>query len=140
MTKVSGPAFQALTLAEQEARRRNHPYIGTQHILLGLAGIPQGQAVKALGKLGVGPGMVRAAVEFTLGNGEQPARGEVGLTARAERVMELAEEQAHNASRTSITTLDLLVALLRDGEGVAAGLLESLGVTLGRMAALEDLG
>ena len=132
--KVSGPAYEALVLAQEEARRLNHSYIGTEHILLGLIGVAEGQAVETLLAIRVEPAMVMAAVEFIVGKGERPSDKEVALTPRAERVIGLAMEQAPWVGRSSITTLDLLVALLREPEGAAAGILETLGVSLSRIA------
>ena len=132
--KVSRPAYEALVLAQEEAHRLNHSYIGTEHILLGLIGVAEGQAVKTLRAIRVEPAMVRAAVEFIVGKGERPPDKEVALTPRAERVIGLAMEQVPWVGRSSITTLDLLVALLREPEGAAAGILETLGVSLSRIA------
>ena len=73
---------------------------------------------------------VRSAVEFIIGRGEKPTQGEIGLTPRAKKVVELAVDEARRMNHTYIGTEHLLIGLLREGEGVAAGVLESLGVTL----------
>src|SRR3990172_8378567 len=137
--KVSGPAYEALVLAQEEARRLNHSYIGTEHVLLGLLRVPESQAAKALHALGTNLAMVRVAVEFIIGRGQRAPAEEVQLTPRAEQAVGLAMEQALQADRTCITTADLLVALLREEEGVAAGVLESQGISISRVACLNKL-
>lgn len=92
--KFSERARRVLTMAQEEARRMNHSYIGTEHILLGLVREEEGVAAKVLINLGVGLGKVRSAVEFISGRGEKPATGETGLTPRAKRVIELAIDEA----------------------------------------------
>jgi len=113
--KVSQEAFQALTLAEQEARGLNHSYIGTEHILLGLIGIPDSQAMKALLALRVSPGMIRAQTAFIVGKGARSPDEQPTLTPRASKVLDLAMEQATRHNRNQVTTIDLLVALLLEG-------------------------
>ena len=78
---------------------------------------------------------VRSAVEFIIGRGERPAQGEIGLTPRAKKVVELAVDEARRMNHTYIGTEHLLIGLLREGEGVAAGVLESLGVNLEKVRA-----
>jgi len=133
--KFSERARKVLTLAQEEAQRFNHNYIGTEHILLGLVREGEGVAAKVLGNLGVELSKVRAAVEFIIGRGERPGSGEIGLTPRAKRVIELALDEARRLNHSYIGTEHLLLGLLREGEGVAAGVLESLGVNLERVRA-----
>lgn len=128
--KFSERARRVLTLAQEEAQRFNHQYIGTEHILLGLVREGEGVASKVLNNLGVDLGKVRAAVEFIIGRGEKGTTSEIGLTPRAKRVIELAVDEARRLNHTYIGTEHLLLGLLREGEGVAAGVLESLGVSL----------
>jgi len=128
--KFSERARRVLTIAQEEARQMNHSYIGTEHILLGLAREEEGVAAKVLNNLGVSLNKVRSAVEFISGRGERPSTGETGLTPRAKRVIELAIDEARQLGHNYIGTEHLLLGLLREGEGVAAGVLESLGVTL----------
>lgn len=128
--KFSERARRVLTLAQEEAQRFNHHYIGTEHILLGLVREGEGVASKVLNNLGVDLGKVRAAVEFIIGRGEKGTTSEIGLTPRAKRVIELAVDEARRLNHTYIGTEHLLLGLLREGEGVAAGVLESLGVSL----------
>ncbi|MCY4366346.1 MAG: ATP-dependent Clp protease ATP-binding subunit [Chloroflexi bacterium] len=128
--KFSERARRVLSLAQEEAQRFNHNYIGTEHILLGLVRETEGVAARVLSGLGVDLSKVRSAVEFIIGRGEKPAQGEIGLTPRAKKVVELAVDEARRMNHTYIGTEHLLIGLLREGEGVAAGVLESLGVTL----------
>jgi ATP-dependent Clp protease ATP-binding subunit ClpC len=133
--KFSERARRVLSLAQEEAQRFNHNYIGTEHILLGLVRETEGVAARVLSGLGVDLTKVRSAVEFIIGRGEKPAQGEIGLTPRAKKVVELAVDEARRMNHTYIGTEHLLIGLLREGEGVAAGVLESLGVTLEKVRA-----
>lgn len=128
--KFSERARRVLTLAQEEAQRFNHNYIGTEHILLGLVRETEGVVARVLINLGIDLNKVRAAVEFIIGRGENPVEGEIGLTPRAKKVIELAVDEARRMNHSYIGTEHLLVGLLREGEGVASGVLESLGVTL----------
>ncbi len=133
--KFSERARRVLSLAQDEAQRFNHNYIGTEHILLGLVRETEGVAARVMSNLGVDLNKVRSAVEFIIGRGEKPIQGEIGLTPRAKKVIELAVDEARRMNHTYIGTEHLLIGLLREGEGVAAGVLESLGVTLDRVRA-----
>ena len=131
--KFSERARKVLSLAQEEAQRFNHNYIGTEHILLGLVRETDGVAARVLANLGVDLNKVRSAVEFIIGRGEKPSQGEIGLTPRAKRVVELAVDEARRMNHTYIGTEHLLIGLLREGEGVAAGVLESLGISLDKV-------
>ena len=133
--KFSERARRVLSLAQEEAQRFNHNYIGTEHILLGLVRESEGVAARVLSGLGGDLTKVRSAVEFIIGRGDRPAQGEIGLTPRAKKVVELAVDEARQMNHTYIGTEHLLIGLLREGEGVAAGVLESLGVTLDKIRA-----
>ncbi|MDY6907392.1 MAG: ATP-dependent Clp protease ATP-binding subunit [Chloroflexota bacterium] len=133
--KFTERARKVLTLAQEEAQRFNHNYIGTEHILLGLVREGDGVAAKVLANLGVELSKVRTAVEFIIGRGERTVSGEIGLTPRAKRVIELAVDEARRLNHSYIGTEHLLLGLLREGEGVAAGVLESLGVSLDKVRA-----
>ncbi len=133
--KFSERARRVLSRAQEEAQRFNHNYIGTEHVLLGLVREGDGAAARALGNLGVDLGKVKSAVEFIIGRGERPAAGEIGLTPRAKRVIELSVDEARRLNHSYIGTEHLLIGLLREGEGVAAGVLESLGITLDKIRA-----
>ncbi|MCH8195637.1 MAG: ATP-dependent Clp protease ATP-binding subunit [Chloroflexi bacterium] len=128
--KFSERARRVLSLAQEEAQRFNHNYIGTEHILLGLVRETEGVAARVLSNLGVELSKVRSAVEFIIGRGEKSIPGEIGLTPRAKKVIELAVDEARRLNHSYIGTEHLLIGLLREGEGVAAGVLESLSVTL----------
>jgi len=128
--KFSERARRVLTLAQEEAQQFNHNYIGTEHILLGLVREEEGVAAKVLTNLGVGLNRVRSAVEFIIGRGEKPSSGQVGLTPRAKRVIELAIDEARRLDHNYIGTEHLLLGLLSEGEGVAAHVLDSFGITL----------
>ena len=131
--KFSERARRVLSLAQEEAQRFNHNYIGTEHILLGLVRETEGVAARVLANLGIDLNKVRSAVEFIIGRGEKPVQGEIGLTPRAKKVVELAVDEARRMNHTYIGTEHLLIGLLREGEGVAAGVLESLGITLDKV-------
>ena len=128
--KFSERARRVLSLAQEEAQRFNHNYIGTEHILLGLVRETEGVAARVLSNLNVELVKVRSAVEFIIGRGERPTPGEIGLTPRAKKVIELAVDEARRLNHHYIGTEHLLIGLMREGEGVAAGVLESLGVSL----------
>src|SRR6266852_1902130 len=123
-------ARKVLSLAQEEAQRLQHNYIGTEHLLLGLVREGQGVAAKVLANLGVKLNQVRSAVEFIIGRGDRIVVGEIGLTARAKKVIELAVDEARRLNHHYIGTEHLLLGLVREGEGIAAGVLESLGVNL----------
>ena len=131
--KFTERARRVLTLAQEEAQRFNHNYIGTEHLLLGLVREGDGVAAKVLSNLGVELNKVRSAVEFIIGRGDRAATGEIGLTPRAKRVIELAVDEARRLNHSYIGTEHLLLGLVREGEGIAAGVLESLGVNLERV-------
>ncbi|MDO8671318.1 MAG: ATP-dependent Clp protease ATP-binding subunit [Dehalococcoidia bacterium] len=131
--KFTDRARKVLTLAQEEAQRFNHNYIGTEHLLLGLVREGDGVAAKVLANLGVELNKVRSAVEFIIGRGERVVLGEIGLTPRAKRVIELAIDEARRLNHHYIGTEHLLLGLVREGEGIAAGVLESLGVNLERV-------
>ena len=128
--KFSERARRVLSLAQEEAQRFHHHYIGTEHILLGLVRETEGVAARVLLNLNVELVKVRSAVEFIIGRGERPTPGEIGLTPRAKKVIELAVDEARRLNHHYIGTEHLLIGLMREGEGVAAGVLESLGVGL----------
>ncbi|HEX9134100.1 MAG TPA: Clp protease N-terminal domain-containing protein [Ktedonobacteraceae bacterium] len=128
--KFTERARKVLSLAQEEAQRFQHNYIGTEHLLLGLVREGEGVAAKVLRKLGVELQKVREAVEFIIGRGDRIVLGEIGLTPRAKKVIELAVDEARRMNHHYIGTEHLLLGLLREGEGIGAGVLESLGVKL----------
>jgi hypothetical protein len=138
--KFTERARLALSLAQDEAQKLNHNYMGTEHILLGLVDEGQGLAVKMLLALDVQPNDVRANVMHIIGRGDRIVLGETGLTPRAKKVLELAVDEARRLNHHYIGTEHLLLGLIREGEGIAAGVLESLGVSLERARnALTDM-
>src|SRR6185312_15206244 len=128
--KFTERARKVLSLAQEEAQRFNHNYIGTEHLLLGLVREGEGVAAKVLNNLGVELNKVRNAIEFIIGRGDRAPVGEIGLTPRARKVIELAVDEARRLGHHYIGTEHLLLGLVREGEGIAAGVLESLGVNL----------
>jgi ATP-dependent Clp protease ATP-binding subunit ClpC len=131
--KFTDRARKVLTLAQDEAQRFNHNYIGTEHLLLGLVREGEGVAARVLENMNVELSKVRTAVEFIIGRGDRPVVGEVGLTPRAKRVIELAIDEGRRLGHNYIGTEHLLLGLVREGEGIAAGVLESLGVNLDKV-------
>ena len=132
--KFSEKARKVLSLAQEEAQRFNHNYIGTEHILLGLVKESDGAAARILISLSLELNKVRSAVEFIIGRGERrPTPGEIGLTPRAKKVIELAVDEARRLNQQFIGTEHLLIGIMREGEGVASGVLESLGLNLDKI-------
>ena len=118
-----------LVFAQEEARSLGHSYIGTEHLLLGLIRQDDGVAAKVLPDLGVGLDKVRTAVELIIGRGGQrEVSGAIGLTPRAKRVLELGVAEAGRMKVHYIGTEHILLGLMREGKGIAASVLKSLGV------------
>jgi hypothetical protein len=128
-------ARRVLSHAQEEAQRFNHNYIGTEHLLLGLLRDPDSLATKVLGDMGVRLEDARRAVEHIIGRGDRSVLGEIALTPRSKMVIELAVDEARRLDHHYVGTEHLLLGLVREGEGIAAGVLESLGVTLDRARA-----
>jgi len=128
--RFSEGARKVLARAQEEAKRLNHSYIDTEHILLGLVADESGGAAKVLIKLGVPLNKVQAAVEFVVGKGEKEVTGTISLATRAKRIIELAVDEARRLNSNYIGTEHLLLGLLHGGEGVAAKVLENFGITL----------
>ncbi len=128
--KFSERARRVLSLAQEEAQRLNHNYIGTEHILLGLVKEEEGVAARVLINMGVSLPKMRSAVEYVIGPGEKVTSAGTGLTTRAKRVIELAIDEARQMGHNYIGTEHLLLGLLREADGVAAGVLDSFSVTL----------
>ncbi|RJQ25661.1 MAG: ATP-dependent Clp protease ATP-binding subunit [Peptococcaceae bacterium] len=119
-------AQKVLYLAREEAKRMGYPYVGTEHILLGLIGEGEGVAAKVLTALGVDLEQVRQAVEQVIEPGKGGTPVEVSLTPRAKRVLELAVDEARRLGHNYVGTEHLLLGLSREGEGVAAQVLNAL--------------
>jgi ATP-dependent Clp protease ATP-binding subunit ClpA len=131
--KFTERARQVLSRAQEEAQRFQHNYIGTEHLLLGLIRVEDGVAARVLYGLGVELNKVRSAIEFIIGRGDRIVLGEIGLTPRAKKVIELAVDEARRLEHHYIGTEHILLGLVREGEGIAAGALRSLGVNLARV-------
>lgn len=127
-------ARRVVVLAQEEARKLGHNYIGTEHILLGLISEGEGVAAKALASLDVSLESVRAEVENTIGQGQQTSTGQhIPFTPRAKKVLEYSLREALQLGHAYIGTEHILLGLIREGEGVAAQVLVRLGADLNRV-------
>ncbi|WP_248929059.1 ATP-dependent protease ATP-binding subunit ClpC [Paenibacillus hamazuiensis] len=134
-------AQKVLSLAQEEAVRLGHNNIGTEHILLGLIREGEGIAAKALVALGLGLEKIQDEVESLIGRGqEQPTN--IAYTPRAKKVIELSMDEARKLGHTYVGTEHILLGLIREGEGVAARVLNNLGISLNkaRQQVLQLLG
>jgi ATP-dependent Clp protease ATP-binding subunit ClpC len=127
--KFTKHARQVLQIAQEEAARLNHNYIGTEHLLLGLAKEEGGLAARALRNLGATPAEVAKMVERLQPRQPRPPFGKPALTPRTKRVMELAVEEAKRMSHPYIGTEHLLLGLIQEHEGIASEALRSLGLS-----------
>ncbi|MBU0677460.1 MAG: ATP-dependent Clp protease ATP-binding subunit [Verrucomicrobia bacterium] len=131
MNNFTPRAQQVLHLARKEADRFNHGYVGTEHILLGLIGLGQGVAVNVMQKMGIDLETIRLEVEKAVGVGpETKTMGNVPFTPRVKKVLALAGSEARSLHHSYVGTEHILLGLLREGEGVAARVLQNLGVDL----------
>jgi len=128
-------ARRVIILAQEEAKRLNHSAVGTEHILLGIIREGEGVASKVLESLNISPDRVRAEIETAIGRGERAPYEEVAFTPRAKKVLELALDEARRLGHNYIGTEHLLLGLIREGEGVAARVLEAMGADLERVRA-----
>jgi ATP-dependent Clp protease ATP-binding subunit ClpC len=126
-------ARRSVVLAQEEARMLNHNYIGTEHILLGLVRERDGVAGKALVSLDISLEAVRQQVEEIIGQGQAVPRGHIPFTPRAKKVLELSLREALQLGHNYIGTEHILLGLIREGEGVAAQVLQKLGADLNRV-------
>ena len=125
-------AQQVFILSREEAGGLNHPYLGTEHVLLGLIREGEGLAAKALGELGIQADQVREMVEQTIGRGENEVK-EIVPTARVKKVIELSVEEARRMGNSYVGTEHILLGLIREGEGMAAQILAAFGVDEDKM-------
>ncbi|MDR2982533.1 MAG: ATP-dependent Clp protease ATP-binding subunit [Puniceicoccales bacterium] len=134
MSNLTPRARQVLTLAQREADRFHHNYIGTEHILLGLIQLGQGVAVNVLLKMGLDLDTVRNTVEKQVGSGPADSKPQANIpyTPRVKKVFALAAKEAKSLNHSYIGTEHILLGLLREGEGVAARVLRSLNVDIDR--------
>src|SRR6266516_4630219 len=126
-------ARRVVVLAQEEARMLNHNYIGTEHILLGLIHEGEGVAAKALESLSISLEAVRQQVEEIIGQGQAAPTGHIPFTPRAKKVLELSLREALQLGPNYIGTEHILLGLIREGEGVAAQVLQKLGADLNRV-------
>ena len=126
-------ARRVVVLAQEEARLLNHNYIGTEHILLGLIHEREGVAADALRSLGISLEAVRLRVEAIVGHGGQSPSGHIPFTPRAKQVLELSLRESLQLGHNYLGTEHILLGLIREGEGVGAQVLESLGADLSRV-------
>ncbi|MGZ3600326.1 MAG: Clp protease N-terminal domain-containing protein [Ktedonobacterales bacterium] len=134
LNRLNEHAQQVLALAREEALSFNHQYIGTEHLLLGLLREHEGVAALVLDKLGVALDPVRAAVEKQIGRGDQPVQEEIDYVPRVRKVLSLALDEAERQGSAYVRTEHILLGLVRDGGGVGADILDTLGV-LGKVRA-----
>jgi ATP-dependent Clp protease ATP-binding subunit ClpC len=130
--RFTDKARRVVVLAQEEARLLNHNYIGTEHVLLGLVREGEGLAAKALTTMGIGLDAVRGQVEEVIGRGQAAPAGHIPFTPRAKKVLELSLREALQLGHNYIGTEHILLGLLREGEGVAAQVLQKLGAELNR--------
>jgi ATP-dependent Clp protease ATP-binding subunit ClpC len=126
-------ARRVVVLAQEEARMLNHNYIGTEHILLGLIHEGEGVAAKALESMNISLEAVRSQVEEIIGQGQAAPTGHIPFTPRAKKVLELSLREALQLGHNYIGTEHILLGLIREGEGVAAQVLQKLGADLNRV-------
>ena len=126
-------ARRVLVLAQEEARQLNHSFIGTEHILLGLIHEGEGVAAKVLDSLGITLEAVRGRVEEAIGTTSHTPIGSPPFTPRAKKVLELSLREALQLGHSYIGTEHMLLGIVREGDGVAAQVLVSLGADLGRV-------
>ena len=130
-------ARRVVALAQEEARRLDHNYIGTEHILLGLLREGDGVGAKALESLGISLDAVRQQVEEIIGHGQQAPSGHIPFTPRAKKVLELSVTEAVQLGHNYIGTEHILLGLIREGDGVAAQVLVRLGADLVRQQVIQ---
>ena len=131
MSNLTPRAQQVLQLARKEAERFNHQYIGTEHILLGLIALGEGEAVNVLQKMGVDIDTLHLEVEKAVGQGQDTQiMGTLPMTPRAKKVLALASAEAKELNHNYVGTEHILLGLLREDEGVAAQILKNLNIDL----------
>ena len=124
-------AKRVLALAQDEAIRFNHNYIGVEHLLLGLVREGEGVAARVLDSLGIDLSKARSSVEVMIGRGkETTSPSEITLSPRTKKVIELAVDEARKLGHSHVGTEHLLLGIVREGQSVGAGVLESMGVNL----------
>ena len=133
MNNFTPRAQQVLALARKEADRFHHNYVGTEHILLGLIKLGQGVAVSVLERMGLDLESVRMEVEKQVGTGpDQKVSGSIPYTPRVKKVLAYSNKEAKSLNHSYVGTEHILLGLLREGEGVAAKVLNSLDIDIQR--------
>src|SRR5712692_5249294 len=127
---ISLRARMVMQFAQEEAQRLQHNYIGTEHLLLGLLREREGVAGKVLTSMRIDLDQARQAVEGIVSRGDHLVSGEIRLTPRAKKVVELAVDEARRLHHSYLGTEHLLLGLLGEGQGIGAGVLESFGLSL----------
>lgn len=131
--RFSVRARHVVALADEEARALQHNYIGTEHLLLGLVREGEGIAGRVLANLGVSIEQARREVSAVVRPGAEVVSGEIGLTPRAKKVIELAVKEAKRLNHGYIGTEHLLLGMVREGHGIACGVLQSFGLEFERV-------
>jgi ATP-dependent Clp protease ATP-binding subunit ClpC len=134
LSRFNEHAQQVLAFAREEALFFNHQYIGTEHLLGGLLREQEGIAALALEQLGVALDPVRAAIEKKIGRGDHPVQEEIDYVPRVRKVLSLALDEAERQGSAYVRTEHILLGMVRDGGGVGADILDTLGV-LGKVRA-----
>ncbi len=119
-----------MSFAQEEAQRLQHDAVDTEHLLLGLIREIEGDATNILSNLGVDLTMLRSAVELRVERGDRAIPGEIAFTPSVNKALELAVDEARHLNHHTIGMEHLLLGLMREGEGIATGVLQSLGVSL----------
>jgi len=128
--RFTDKARRAIVLAQEGSRDFGHDYIGTEHILLGLLGVTDGAATQVLIASGVDVDRTRAKIVEVIGKGDSPPVSHIPFTPRAKKILELSLREALEMHHDFIGTEHLLLGLLREGEGVAAQILTTEGLSL----------
>jgi Clp amino terminal domain, pathogenicity island component len=127
LSRLNEPAQQVLAFAREEALSFNHSYIGTEHLLLGLLRQEGGLAALALNQLGVSSEPVRAAVEQRMGRRAEPVEEEIDYVPRARQALSLALDEAERQGCAYVRTEHILLGIVREGGGIGADILDTLG-------------
>jgi hypothetical protein len=128
-------AQQSLTFAQEEAERSHHSYIGTEHLLLGLLRLPKGTAPEVLRELGIDIETVRGTIASVLGRNERIIIQQIIPTSRVKMVIEIAFDEARRMGHDRVDSGHILMALVMEGEGIAAHVLEDLGASAQKVVA-----
>ena len=131
--KFTERARKVLSLAQEEAQRFQHNYIGTEHLLLALLHENKGVAVEVLGNLEIDTNEIRETIEAIIDKGDRILLDEIGFTPRSKKVIEHAKDEAQSMKHHYVGIEHLLLGIVREGEGIAAGVLEQMGVTMERV-------